>query len=627
MSTIRDLWQKTYRSLFGDVHEGEEKSVYTLLLIIFLLLVGYYILKTVREPLILASGGAELKSYAAAAQAGVLLFLVPLYSYITSRVDRKTLIVAVTLFFVACIQFFYFGSRMNRDRDDLLANDPAETAPFDDSLAIDPETVIEWNTGESREITFRQNTPNSPIFALFFDVEASEDVALEDVMEVTITPVGGSGGEAASSREAQGDQQGESAESEQATGESDDDSSGAEEGSDSEEGSGATMQPPAFEGRGWEDETDARITFKPAAAAHDVTVTFSEDVGTVRLVGVQKARWPWLGFAFFVWVGIFSVAIISLFWSFSNDIFHRSAGERLFPVIAIGATAGAPVGSFVAGRLFDAGVAPFAMLQITAGVLVLSMFLYQLVEQVRGDGESEEKAQEEISGSSLGFDLLFKNRYLALIALLMLILNLVNTNGEFILSSMVEDMANAKAAAASVADPDAVFSQSIGSFYGNFYSIVNVVALIVQAFIVSRLVKFLGIRGVLFALPIVAMGTYAVAAAGFGLVVFRWAKTAENATDYSVMNTGKAILWLPTTREEKYKAKQAIDTFIVRFGDMISAALVFVFSVKLSLGVDKFGMINLGLIVVWLVLTYFIVRQYKRLAAEADDEIDASKAA
>ena len=64
-------------------------------------------------------------------------------------------------------------------------------------------------------------------------------------------------------------------------------------------------------------------------------------------------------------------------------------------------------------------------------------------------------------------------------------------------------------------------------------------------------------------------------AAGVGFAVIRRAKMTENATDYSVMNTGRQMLWLPTRREEKYKAKQAIDTFFVRAGDVLSAVLVF----------------------------------------------------
>jgi ATP:ADP antiporter, AAA family len=56
--------------------------------------------------------------------------------------------------------------------------------------------------------------------------------------------------------------------------------------------------------------------------------------------------------------------------------------------------------------------------------------------------------------------------------------------------------------------------------------------------------------------------------------VVRWIKTAENATDYSIMNTARQLLWLPTSTDEKYKAKQAIDGFFVRSGDVLSAAIV-----------------------------------------------------
>src|SRR5689334_5124417 len=98
-----------FLGVFADVRGGEAASALLLMLNIFLLLASYYLLKTIREPLILASpgGGAEVKSYAAAAMAGLLLILVPLYSAIASRVSRVRLINSVTLFFVACLLAFF----------------------------------------------------------------------------------------------------------------------------------------------------------------------------------------------------------------------------------------------------------------------------------------------------------------------------------------------------------------------------------------------------------------------------------------------------------------------------------------------------------------------------------------
>src|SRR5215471_20675607 len=93
-------------SAFTDVRPGEGFTAVLMLVNIFLLLVCYSVIKTVREPLILLGGGAELRSYAAAGQAVVLIGFVPLYSWLASRVDRTKLLVGVTLFFVACIELF-----------------------------------------------------------------------------------------------------------------------------------------------------------------------------------------------------------------------------------------------------------------------------------------------------------------------------------------------------------------------------------------------------------------------------------------------------------------------------------------------------------------------------------------
>src|SRR5215467_4862440 len=93
--------------LVGDVRAGEALDCLLLFSNIFLLLVAYYVLKTVREPLILEKGGAELKSYAAAAQAVVLLGYVPAYGWLANRLPAKRLVVVVLLFFIACIEVFF----------------------------------------------------------------------------------------------------------------------------------------------------------------------------------------------------------------------------------------------------------------------------------------------------------------------------------------------------------------------------------------------------------------------------------------------------------------------------------------------------------------------------------------
>jgi AAA family ATP:ADP antiporter len=417
--------------LFGEVKPEESATVLLLLANAFVLLVAYYVLKTVREPLILASG-AELKSYASAFQAAILVGFVPAYSWLSSRVDRSRLIVAVVLFFVATVEAFYLGS---------------------------------------------------------------------------------------------------------------------------------------------------------------------------------LTRVPHLGFAFFVWVGIFSVATIALFWSYANDLHGHAAGERLFPVIAIGAALGSPVGAGIAERLFASGVPPFGMLHVGAALLLLHLALYLVIER-RERGRRAPQARPLASGPG-GFGLVLRSPYLRRIAALLVLLNIVNTLGEYVLGRSVVSAAHAAAAA----DPSLTVSAYIGAFYGRYFFWVNVISVALQAFAVSRIVKLFGIGGVLLALPLVAFGAYGLVATGAGLAAVRWAKTAENAVDYSIMNTGKQMLWLATRREEKYKAKQAIDTFFVRAGDLVAASLVYAGTTWAGAGVTTFGAANIALVLVWAGIVWAVVKRYRSLCA------------
>ena len=137
----------------------------------------------------------------------------------------------------------------------------------------------------------------------------------------------------------------------------------------------------------------------------------------------------------------------------------------------------------------------------------------------------------------------------------------------------------------------------------------NVCGVLLQAFVVSRLVKFGGLRLAFFVLPVIALcGGIAFALLPV-LAVLRVGKIAENSTDYSVNNTVRNMLWLPTTAAMKYKAKQAVDTFFVRMGDVLSAALVAVGVGLLDLGVRSFAVINVAVIVGWLVLARAIIKE------------------
>jgi AAA family ATP:ADP antiporter len=320
-----------------------------------------------------------------------------------------------------------------------------------------------------------------------------------------------------------------------------------------------------------------------------------------------RAGVPYLGVVYYIWVGIFSLATIAQFWSYANDVYRREAGERLFPFIFLGATLGAPVGARIAQWLFDAGWSPYNMMHITAAILCVHLALYGLVERRESRRPSQAAAAAApLSAAAGGFKLVFGNPYLRLLAALIILLNIVNTTGNYIVDKSVVAAADAALAADPALDKDAF----IGSFYGRFSFYFNTLGLLIQAFLVSRIVKYLGMAGAILALPFVALGGYSLIAAGAGLTIIRWAKIAENATDYSVMNTARQLVWLPTSRDEKYKAKQAVDTFFVRTGDVLQAALVFAGTTWLGLGIRGFAFANLLLIAAWFAVAVLLLREY-----------------
>src|SRR5262249_17394468 len=132
-----------------------------------------------------------------------------------------------------------------------------------------------------------------------------------------------------------------------------------------------------------------------------------------------------------------------------------------------------------------------------------------------------------------------------------------------------------------------------------------------QSFFVSRIFKTIGPGGALFVGPIIAVVGYSVILVAPVLVLVRVLKILDNRCDYSIQNTARQALFLPTSREAKYKAKSAIDAFFMRFGDVLQAGIVYVGTV-LRFAVSSFAVLNLAFTVVWIWLATMLAREYKR---------------
>ncbi|MPZ78323.1 MAG: hypothetical protein GEU77_17585 [Deltaproteobacteria bacterium] len=275
----------------------------------------------------------------------------------------------------------------------------------------------------------------------------------------------------------------------------------------------------------------------------------------------------------------------------------------------------------------------YALMLVAAALLGIYILIANIVntrEQRPAKASAKDEAAEVPLGKEGGFELVVGQRYLLLIALLMIALNLVNTTGEFILGKTVtikaQQIATNEAPQVGVTAPTSdlaneerrkIAENFIGEFYATFFFWVSLISAAVQLFLVSRIIKYVGVSAALFFLPGVALGGYSIMIFMPVLSYIMVAKIAENSIDYSLQNTCRQALFLPTSREAKYKAKAAIDTFFVRIGDVLSALFVFT-GVKLALDTDAFAAVNVGFALVSLFFVMGIARRYKKLMVESE---------
>src|SRR5262245_56175157 len=290
-------------SLFADVRAGEGLGALLLTVNVFLLLAGYSLMKPARDGLILTEGGAEAASYSAAAQAVLLMGVVPLYGWLGTRVGRIRLITIMMTFFAATLIGFYFGGQ----------------------------------------------------------------------------------------------------------------------------------------------------------------------------IGLRE------GVAFYVWIGLINVFIVSQFWAFANDLYTEGQGRRLFPFIGVGQSLGAWIGAAaVTPLVMGLNYTPYTLMFLGACVLMvaLSITLYVNKHETARADPREVAADVVPLGPEGGFELIWKDRYLFWIAVLIVLLNVVNTTGGYILNRLIVQEASGRFGT----DPGAVAQsrQFITAFSGSIIATVNLVGFLVQ---------------------------------------------------------------------------------------------------------------------------------------------------
>jgi AAA family ATP:ADP antiporter len=167
-----------------------------------------------------------------------------------------------------------------------------------------------------------------------------------------------------------------------------------------------------------------------------------------------------------------------------------------------------------------------------------------------------------------GFAVIGRSRYLIGVAALVVLLNWIGSTGDYVLSNWLVDVARREAPGAQAA--------FIGQFMGNYWSVITLVGLLVQLLLVSRIIHMAGLARALLVTPIAFLAGYLLIGVVPVFAMLESVLVMHKSLDYSLLNTTRCALLLPTSRDEKYQAKTAIDTLFFRVGDLLSTLSVII---------------------------------------------------
>jgi AAA family ATP:ADP antiporter len=272
----------------------------------------------------------------------------------------------------------------------------------------------------------------------------------------------------------------------------------------------------------------------------------------------------WVARAFFIWVSIFNLFVVSVFWSFMADLFSNEQAKRLFGFIAAGGTVGALVGPVLTTAL-AIPLGPTNLLLVSACFLLWAAFcVNRLISCTkRPDSGAVHRAApadvEQAMGGGVfaGIQLVARSPYLLGICVLMLLFTTLATFLYFQQAQIIRDH---------FADPAARTA-----VFAAMDLAVNTLAIVIQIFVTGRLVKWLGLAVTLALIPLLLGAGFAVLGCAPVLSVLVVVQVIRRAGNYAIMRPAREMLYVVLGREEKYKAKNFIDTVVYRGGDAVSA--------------------------------------------------------
>jgi AAA family ATP:ADP antiporter len=309
----------------------------------------------------------------------------------------------------------------------------------------------------------------------------------------------------------------------------------------------------------------------------------------------------WIAAAFYVWVSTFNLLTISVFWSLMADIFSSTQAKRLFGFIAAGGTVGT-ISAPAFTVLFVNALGTNRLLLISAAGFAITALLVRVMEAEKrrlaaAGGEVQKTSLDHRLGGNPfdGFVLLFKSRYLLMIALFLLLMTWISTVIYFQLGDLISKEFVTRAARTRA--------------YASIDLATNSMAVLIQLFATGRIIRRFGVTTGLLLNPIIMVIAFLAVVFSPVLIVLGSIQVVRRFTEYAIAKPSRDMLFTAVDQQAKYKAKNVIDTVVYRFGDLTSSWLS---AAVLPYGVAGLAIFGIAISAIWFPIAYLLGRQYER---------------
>ncbi|KPY40092.1 Major facilitator transporter [Pseudomonas syringae pv. primulae] len=312
-----------------------------------------------------------------------------------------------------------------------------------------------------------------------------------------------------------------------------------------------------------------------------------------------------VGNVFFVWISVYNLFIVSIFWSVLVDRFSSEQGQRLFGFVAAGGTLGTFIGPLLAATM-AARLGPIALTLAAAVLLELAVRCHRaLLARTEAQSVDPLRVDRRMGGSMLaGITLISRSPYLLGLVLFMLLHTTAATFLYFEQGRIVADSYSNVA--------------SRTQFFAVVDLIVSALTLTFQLLLTGPLIRMIGVGGALITLPLATVVAFTAMALAPVPTTVALAQGLRRAIEFSVVRPAREVLWTVVSREEKYKAKNVIETLVYRGGDAMSGWL----SVGLAAMGAGFGIVAMLILPVaggWAGLCLWLAKRQKYKADAAED--------